>query len=781
MPNALAAASSPYLRQHADNPVAWLEWGEAAFARARAEDKPILLSIGYSTCHWCHVMARESFENEAIAAQLNRDFIPVKLDREERPDVDRVYMTYVQARSGHGGWPLNVFLTPDLKPFFGGTYFPPADSEGRRGFPTLLAAIAEAWKTRRAGLVAEADRALASLENHYKHRAASVADSGGPGSAPGDAPGSAGFEPASADAAPAPVPLHEAAGDAYERGFMHLYESFDAEHGGFGGAPKFPRAGNLDFLLRVAALQGGGASEAGREALKMVAHTLRRMCEGGLHDHLGGGFHRYSVDEAWFVPHFEKMLYDQAQIARNLLDAARATGDERLAWAARGVFDYLLRDLAHPAGGFFSAEDADSDRAPAEGGGHAEGAFYVWTKAGIDAALPPADAALVCAHFGVEPDGNVPAGLDPQGHFTGRNILKQQRPFAETAAALGHADVAAAADRLGAALDRLRAVRAARPRPHLDDKILAAWNGLALSALARAAVHPAACLADKRPFYLEAALRCARFLEREMIAAAPPGSAGFRPASDPATDPAHVTPRLRRSWREGRATIDAFAEDYACVVAGLLDLHQATLDPHWLRLAEQLQATMDRLFWDEAEGGYFSAPAGTELVLRLKDDYDGAEPTASSVAMINLVRLSVLAGESGADVSAVPEGRGGASTPRPSHRARARRLAEAFRSQWSGAPHAMPVLLCGLADLLSEPAHVVLAGDPRDPAFAALAETVYSAAPFSAPIHLLTPACAAWAAEMKPLDGRPTAYFCRDFACQAPVHTSKELRAAFSL
>ncbi|MBC8010652.1 MAG: thioredoxin domain-containing protein, partial [Burkholderiales bacterium] len=428
MPNALAHAKSPYLRQHADNPVDWLEWGEAAFARARAEDKPILLSIGYSTCHWCHVMARESFENVAIAAQLDRDFIAVKLDREERPDVDRVYMTYVQARTGSGGWPLNVFLTPDLKPFFGGTYFPPDDSHGRRGFPSLLGAVAEAWKEKREGLVAEADRVLASLANHYKNRAASIADSGGPGSR---ATVAGGLHPAD------PVPLHEAAGDAFERGFMHLYESFDAEKGGFGGAPKFPRSGNLDFLLRVAALQGGDASETGREALKMSAHTLRRMVEGGIHDHLGGGFHRYSVDDAWFVPHFEKMLYDQAQIARNLLEAARATGDERLAWAARGVFDYLIRDLSHPAGAFFSAEDADSDRAASDGGGHAEGAFYVWTCAEIDRVLPPADAALVCAHFGVAAEGgNVPAGLDPHGEFTGYNILKQQRPLAETAAAL---------------------------------------------------------------------------------------------------------------------------------------------------------------------------------------------------------------------------------------------------------------------------------------------------------------------------------------------------------
>jgi len=737
MPNSLALAKSPYLRQHANNPVGWLEWGEAAFARARAEDKPILLSIGYSTCHWCHVMARESFENAAIAAQLNHDFIPVKLDREERPDVDRVYMTYVQARTGSGGWPLNVFLTPDLKPFFGGTYFPPEDRQGRRGFPSLLAAIAGAWHDKRADLVAEADRVLASLRDHYRNRAASVADSGGPGSTPASS-----TSPSSA----APIPLHEAAGDAFERGFAHLYESFDATHGGFGGAPKFPRSGNIDFLLRVAALQGGGATETGREALRLIAETLRNMIQGGLHDHLGGGFHRYSVDAGWFVPHFEKMLYDQALIARNLLDTARATGDERLAWAARGVFDYLLRDLAHPRGAFFSAEDADSDRTPAEGGGHAEGAFYVWTRTELDRVLPPVDTALVCAHFGIEDAGNVPAELDPHCEFTGRNILRQSRPLAETAVGLG-LDPIAAADRLAASLERLRAIRASRPRPHLDDKVLAAWNGLALSALARAAVHPAACLADKRPFYLEAALRCARFIESELWV------------------PARRV--LLRSWRDGPAAIDGFAEDYACVVAGLLDLHQATLDPHWLRFAEKLQAALDARFWDEAEGGYFSAPADTELVLRLKDDYDGAEPAASSFALSNLVRLSILQGEPASNETAP------ALAP---HRARAARVAEAFRSQWSGAPHALPVLLCGLADLLAEPSHVILAGDPADPAFTALASVVHAAPPFSAPVYLLTPYDAAWARDMVPLGGRPTAYLCRDLACQTPVTNPIALR-----
>jgi uncharacterized protein YyaL (SSP411 family) len=738
MPNALSLAVSPYLRQHADDPVEWMEWGEAAFTRARVEDKPLFVSIGYSTCHWCHVMARESFADAGIAAQLNRDFIPVKVDREERPDVDRVYLTYLQARSGRGGWPLHVWLTPTLRPFHAGTYFPPADAEGRPGLSSLLAAIAGAWREKRAELVAEADRALASLEDHYKRRAEAVADAGGPGSR-----GAAGGGDETAGAGP-DAPLYEAAGDAFERGFMHLYESFDAEHGGFGGAPKFPRPGNLEFLLKVAALQGGGASEAGREALRMVALTLRRLCEGGVHDHLGGGFHRYSVDEAWRVPHFEKMLCDQAQIAENLLDAARATGDERFAWAARGVFDYLLRDLSHPDGGFYTAEDADSERVPDVGAPRSEpveGAFYVWTRAEIAGVLPPLEAALVLAHFGVEEEGNVPAPQDPRGDFAGRNILCQRRPFAETAEALGLGDASVAAERLVGALDRLRALRAARPRPQLDDKILAAWNGLALSALARAAVHPADCLADKRPFYLEAALRCARFLERELFVA--------------------ERGTLLRSWCRGRPGVGAFAEDYAAVIRGLLDLHQATLDGRWLRRAEQVQATMDALFWDEDEGGYFATEAKGEIVLRLKDDYDGAEPAASSRALANLVRLSVLKGERDGD------------SP---YRGRARRLAEAFRTQWAGAPHAMPVLLCGVADLLAEPAHLVIAGDPQDPAFRALVEVARSTVPRSAPLHLLRPECAEWAGRCGPVEGRPAAYFCQDYVCQVPALTPQKLR-----
>jgi uncharacterized protein YyaL (SSP411 family) len=726
MPNALATEKSPYLRQHADNPVNWLPWGEAAFARARAENKPVFLSIGYSTCHWCHVMARECFENPAIAELLNTHFIPVKVDREERPDVDKVYMAYVQALTGHGGWPLSAWLTPDLKPFYGGTYFPPADRHGRPGFPTLLNAIAKGWANDRARLVAEADRALSSLAEHYRSGATES------------------FRPFDLPAAP---PLHETAGDAFERAYLHLYESFDATHGGFGGAPKFPRASNLDFLFRVAVLQGP-ASETGRTAIEMADATLRHMTMGGLHDHLGGGFHRYSVDETWLVPHFEKMLYDQAQIAINLIDAHLHTGDERHAWTARGVFDYVIRDLTHPAGGFLSAEDADSDRAPEDGGGHAEGAFYLWTQAQLAAALGP-DAAFVSAHLNVRPEGNIPPGLDPHDEFgTGKNILHQTRPLAETAAA-HKLTPAAAVEKIAAALDRLRAIRSARPRPHLDDKIITAWNGLMISALARAAVSPAEALADKRPVLLDAALRAARFIEAELY------------------DANRAT--LYRTWREGRGANEAFAEDYAYLIAGLLDLYEASFDIHWLQWAERLQTTLDSLFWDEAGGGYFNSRADdTSIIIRLKEDYDGAEPSPNSIAAANLLRLAALLGDAGATLHA-----------------RALRTIEALRAQWTRAPHALPSLLCALERALAEPAHLVIAGDPSSPAFRALAAVAHAnpgsrralRAADGGPGQAWLATRAPWLAELKPLDGQSTAYLCEHHTCQSPVTTPAALRA----
>jgi uncharacterized protein YyaL (SSP411 family) len=761
MPNALAHETSPYLRQHADNPVDWLPWGEAAFAKARSEQKPVFLSIGYSTCHWCHVMAHESFEDAGIAALLNESFVPIKVDREERPDVDRVYMAYVQALTGGGGWPLSAWLTPDLKPFYGGTYFPPGDRYGRPGFAGVLRALARAWAEEREKLVAEGARAVEILR--------AQADQGQAGSSQAGE-----------------MSLGEAAGEAFEHGFQHCEETFDERHGGFGGAPKFPRASVLNFLFRCAALQGGG-SGVGRAAVRMAASTLQAMARGGLHDQVGGGYHRYSVDARWRVPHFEKMLYDQAQIAVNFIEAYQATGDPRHAWAARDIFDYVLRDLAHPAGGFFSAEDADS-AVDTGGGEHAEGAFYLWPADELRAVLG-GDFGLVAAHFGVREAGNVPPEDDPQGEFLGKNILAQRQPLTATVRELGLAPEAAN-DKLLAALARLRELRARRPRPHLDDKILTAWNGLMISALARGAQVFDSLWQEYSGALLAAAVRAAEFLQRGLF----DGTSGV----------------VFRSWRGGRGATGGFAEDYAFLVQGLLDLYETSFDARWLQWAAQLQEKMDGLFFDPARGGYFNSRADdANLVLRLREDYDGAEPAPSSVAALNLLRLAAM-------------------LHHEEFRERGLRTLGAFRAQWLGAPHALPQMLCALELALQPPAQVVLAGDPRADDFRALAAVLHErpgprrvllragedhlADSGQAPADAERPtpkavrqtlnvepgtlsdlktgqahsasSGQAWLvarvpelAAMRPADGRAMAYVCENFTCRQPVGDAAVLRA----
>jgi uncharacterized protein YyaL (SSP411 family) len=721
MANRLGTATSPYLLQHADNPVDWYPWGQEAFDAARAQDRPIFLSIGYSTCHWCHVMAHESFESQAIAEVLNGAFVSIKLDREERPDVDRVYMSYLQALTGHGGWPLSVWLTPDLKPFYAGTYFPPEDRQGRAGFPTILRAIARGWREDRVRLVEEAERVVVSLRERAEDRAV--------------------------PAAGAVAPLATAAGAAFEKAYQYYAEGFDARHGGFGGAPKFPRPANLEFLLRCAALQGL-ASEAGVEAAGMVATTLGGMAKGGIHDHVGGGFHRYSVDEEWFVPHFEKMLYDQAQIAMCALGSWQATGVELPAWLARGILDYVLRDLTAPEGGFYSAEDADS--LPEGGSENVEGAFYVWTLDEVQRVLG-ADADIAAGHFGLSAQGNVPRERDPHGEFTGKNILAQARPLVETARLFGIGPQEAN-DRLSSGLSRLLAVRSTRHRPHLDDKVVAGWNGLMISALARAAVLPAESLADRRAAYLAAALRAAEFAQRELF---------NLPGGLP-----------RRSWRRGSGSGPGFAEDCAFLVQAWLDLYEATFDHAWAKRAEMLQQVMDALFWDSAKGGYFNSAAGAaDVVVRLKEDYDGAEPAATSTAALNLFRLASL-------------------TSNDELRDQGRRAIAAFRGRWEETPHAMPQLLCAFETALEPPRHVILTGDPASAAFAALASVAHERlGPRRALIGLDgSPGSREWFAERAPwLRGMggpgtaPTAFVCEEFVCRAPARTPDELRKALGI
>lgn len=718
MPNALLHAASPYLRQHADNPVDWLPWGAEAFARARAEQKPIFLSIGYSTCHWCHVMARESFESPAIAAALNRGFIPVKLDREERPDIDRVYMTYVQAISGSGGWPLTVWLTPDLKPFYGGTYFPPDDRHGRPGLGTLLRLIAEGWAGERAKLMAEADKVLTGLQGY--------ACAGG---------GERRAESAAADTAP--VPLPEAAAAAFEAAFLQFHDSFDPVHGGFGGAPKFPRPSALQFLFRIAVLQGA-TSEAGAAAVRLAAFTLQKMAEGGLHDHVGGGFHRYAVDDEWFVPHFEKMLYDQAQLALVYLEAKQATGREVFAWIARDVLAYVQRELADPAGGFYAAEDADS-LVRFGGYEHAEGAFYVWTREQLESELG-ADVDLFCTHFGVKHGGNV--AHDPQGEFRGKNILRQRQSLGVTAQQAG-LEPGAANEKLLECLGRLQHARHKRPTPHRDEKVLTSWNGLLLSAFARA--HQV--LGPGPEAYLATAGRLAEFLQRELWDGA--------------------TGTLDRVWHGGARAVPGLAEDHAFLIQGLLDLYEAGGDSRWLRWADDLQTRMDEWFWDAERGGYCNSRADdATVIVRLQEDHDGAEPAPNSVAVANLVRLDWLG-------------------VRPGARGRAEQTAEALRASWVRRPQGLPQMLIGLEWLLQTPATVVIAGDPASVEAQALAAVLHERPGVRrALVWAEGGAGQRWLAgrrpylaEMKPVAGRVTAYVCEDHVCQVPVSEPAALRA----
>jgi uncharacterized protein YyaL (SSP411 family) len=674
-PNRLIHEKSPYLLQHAYNPVDWHPWGEEAFAEARRDGKPIFLSIGYSTCHWCHVMERESFEDDSVAALLNEYFIPIKVDREERPDVDRLYMHAMQAMGSGGGWPLNVFLTPGLEPFFGGTYFPPRSLGGRPGMIELLPRVHEAWLQHRAEIETSGQRVIAALE--------SLAE-----------------------------PDSEAASHAAS--FDHAYAWFertaDHEHGGFGGAPKFPSIANLGYLLRYWARD----PEHRGAARDLVVKQLDAMRAGGIHDHLGGGFHRYATDREWLVPHFEKMLYDQAQIAWAYLEGYQVTGNAAYADAARGIFAYVTRDLSSSEGGFDSAEDADSEGE--------EGKFYVWTPAQIDAALH-GEAALFSYRYGVTPDGNFEHGA---------SILSEVRTLDECAKHFGIAP-AAAEQRLAAARAQLLEVRSRRVRPHRDDKVVTAWNGLMISAFARGA----RVLQD--PALAARATRAAEFLWERL--------------RDPATG------ELRRRWREGEAKGAGQLEDYAYLTLGYFDLYQATFDPRWLERAVALTEAQNARFWDDAHGGYFESPAGdASIAVRMKDAFDGAEMAGNSIAAWNLLTLGTL-------------------LDRSDFRERARRTLDYFQRRLGEGAAGMPQMLVAMDLERSTTRHVVIAGraDAAD-ARAMVAEFDRRFLPHDALLFAgggeeqkrlakLAPFVAPLAAK----NGKATAYVCVDYACRLPT------------
>jgi uncharacterized protein YyaL (SSP411 family) len=699
--NRLAHEHSPYLLQHANNPVDWYAWGEEAFEKARRENKPIFLSIGYSTCHWCHVMEHESFESDDIAAALNADFVSIKVDREERPDVDRVYMSFVQSTTGSGGWPMTVFLTTELKPFFGGTYFPPSSKWGRPGFIDVLGELARIWKHDRARV----DFAAAELFDRLK----SVAG---------------------ADGRAAPESTIAGA-DALIEAVEQYQAAFDRSRGGFGEAPKFPRPAELLLLLREHARTGSDAP------LMMATDTLRAMALGGMRDHVGGGFHRYSVDAEWRVPHFEKMLYDQAQLVLAYLEAAQASHNEFFAAVAEDTLAYVMRDMRDPAGGFYSAEDADS--VPPEGGRKKEGAFYVWSDAELTSLLG-ADAAIVRQRFGVESEGNV--GSDPHAEFEGQNILYTAESI-ETIAA----GTARSAEEVGAVLGRARQVlldaRRIRPRPHLDDKVITSWNGMMIAAFARAArVLPGRPEAAQ---WLSTAQGAAAFIRGRL----------WRPD----------TGTLLRRYRDGDASIDGFAEDYASLVWGLLELFQTDGDPAWLRWARELQARQDALFWDEPGAGWFSTTGhDPSVLLRLKEDYDGAEPSASSVSVLNQLALAHLTDDDEARRKA--ERTLGRYGPHAGRAARVIPMMLAALSAWHAG--VMQIVLLGSQEA-ARPLRVELARRylpfglmiPVSPGEGqmALAHTM----PFVGPMRLV--------------DGRATAFVCRDFACREPVTTAEALGA----
>ncbi len=671
--NRLAKESSPYLLQHAHNPVDWYPWGDEAFEKARNEDKPIFLSVGYSTCHWCHVMERESFESEAIAAILNESFVAIKLDREERPDVDAVYMAAVQALSGRGGWPMSVFLTHDRQPFFGGTYFPPDR------FAALLTRVAEVWKSDRSTLEADATRLSGFLR----------LDASGP-------PGELG------------AGVLSTAFDQYRR-------AFDEEKGGFGNSPKFPRTHALSFLLRY------GDRTADAEALPIVTKTLREMWRGGVYDHLGGGFHRYSTDREWLLPHFEKMLYDQALIAWTYLETYQATGDPFFADVARDIFRYVLRDMQDPQGGFYSAEDADSEGE--------EGKFYVFRMDELREILGTENASLFAQVYGFDPEGNFHE--ESSGVRSGDNILHLPVDPSEVAKERG-LGVDELAERLATMRSKLFDVREERIHPYKDDKVLADWNGLMIAALA----FGGRVLDDDR--YTDAARRAAEFVISEMRS---------------------EEGRLLHRYRGGQSDIPAFLDDHAFLGWGLFELYQTTQDARWLREARGLVDAMIRQFHDGEGGGfYFTANDAEELLDRAKELYDGAVPSGNSVAAWLLARLGHLNGEAGLIEIAD-------------------RTIAAFAQPVAEGTMNYPMFLIGLDYRLGPRREVVVAGERGSDGVEAffellgrrfLPKTVVALHPTEDAEELVR--LVPFMESQSAIEGRPTAYFCEDYSCLLPVH-----------
>ncbi len=678
MPNRLAGEKSPYLLQHKDNPVDWYPWGEEAFARAKAEEKPLFLSIGYSTCHWCHVMEHESFEKESVAEVLNRHFVSIKVDREERPDVDDIYMAAVQTMTGSGGWPLSLFLTPDRKPFYGGTYFPPEDRYGRPGFVTLLNAVAQAWKTRRG----ELENSAADLLAHMEEGAKPVAG-----------------------AAPVGPEILEAAARS-------LAAQFDPRNGGFGGAPKFPPAMRLEFLIRYH-LRTGEPSARG-----MAETTLAKMAAGGLYDHVGGGFHRYSTDERWLVPHFEKMLYDNALLARVYLLAFRAFGNPDDARVARETLDYLLAEMTPASGGFFAAQDADSEGR--------EGVFYVWDPETLEAAVGTDAAPVVAARFGVTEAGNFEDG---------QTVLSIAASVPDLADRFGRSEGEIAA-LLAGARGRMSAARSRRVWPGRDEKLLTDWTALAVSAFALGG----------------------------RVLSEPRYEAAARGAADRILRNCRREGALLHREKDGTAGIAGFASDYANAIEAFLDLYEATFEPDYFRAALDLQKGLDERFFDPAGGYSLSSREHDGLLFHPREIFDGATPSSNSVAAMNLLRLFSFTGneryrDRAEDLFSLfsnPLVKAGTALPRLlcALDYRSDTAAEIVLAGEPGQPDFESLR----RTVFARPGlNRVLAHADAADSLAALSPLVQS---------------------RKSRDGRALAYVCRNFACRAPSSTPAELSAA---
>lgn len=678
--NRLIHEKSPYLLQHAYNPVEWYPWGEEAFAKARSEGKPIFLSIGYSTCHWCHVMEKESFEDQEVATLLNEQYVSIKVDREERPDIDQIYMTVCQALTGQGGWPLTVMMTPNKEPFFAGTYFPKESRHGRPGLMDVLKQIRGKWDEDQQRVSSTGQKIVQALKEH----ATSTRGSG--------------------------ELTEKTLTEAYKQ-----YEStFDARYGGFGQAPKFPSPHNLSFLLRHWKLSG----EA--KALEMVTKTLDGMYRGGMYDHIGFGFARYSVDQQWLVPHFEKMLYDNALLALIYLDAYQATGEEEYAEVARQIFTYVLRDMTDAEGGFYSAEDADSEGE--------EGKFYVWRPEEVHAVLGEEDGARFNRIYDIMDYGNFE-------HSTSiPNLVHKSLSQAAQEEGMTHGELKSFIEKCRG---KLFDAREKRIHPHKDDKILTAWNGLMIAALARGAV-----VLDE-PMYAEAAAKATRFIQNKLQRA---------------------DGRLMARYREGDVAFLGYLDDYAFMIWGLLELYEATFELDYLAYALELQQRQIELFWDETDGAfYFYGSDSEELFMRPKELYDGAMPSGNSVAALNLLRLSRLTGHE--EIMRVAD-----------------EQMKALGGDAALHPQAHAYLMLAVQFLFGPAQEIVIAAPNREAAEEMVREVRSHYMP-NAVVSVVTDEIREKVLSLAPMladksvqDGRATAYVCENFACQAPVTSVEELR-----